>query len=128
MIRNYEVNAKCGHVGKGKCIYKSFPVRANNQKEAARKARNYPRVKHDHKDAIRYVKELTQVEYEALCEQFGNDPYFKCKNKREQRRIDGFDEQVEIDALLATKWQKKKHLPCYAYRYRKEQLHLNALS
>ena len=48
----YEVCAKCGHVGRYNYVDKIFAVKASSGKEAAAKVRNFPRVKHDHKDAI----------------------------------------------------------------------------
>ena len=39
MKKYFEVQAMCGHVGKGKYIPISFPVIAINGKEAAEKAR-----------------------------------------------------------------------------------------
>lgn len=45
MKKYFEVQAMCGHVGKGKYIPISFPVIAINGKEAAEKVRSYPRVK-----------------------------------------------------------------------------------
>ena len=55
-MRYYEVTAKCGHVGKGFYIPITFPVRAKSAAEAASVTRAFPRVKHDHKDAILIVR------------------------------------------------------------------------
>ena len=45
--RYFKVEAKCGHVGHGKCIWITFATAADNGKEAARKVRDFKRVKHD---------------------------------------------------------------------------------
>jgi len=57
MKKFYIVTAKCGHVGKSKYILIDFPVIAEDGREAAKIARQIPRVKHHHKDAIRNVEE-----------------------------------------------------------------------
>lgn len=71
MNRYFAVKTKCGHVGKNKCIYIWFAVVAENGEEAAAKARNIPRVKRNHKDAIKEVMEITLYDYEYL--RFVND-------------------------------------------------------
>lgn len=94
-MRYFEVEAKCGHVGKMNCIFIQFAVAAKDGKEAAAKARQIPRVKHGHKDAIKYVKEITFEEYRVLRVKNEADPYLKCKCKREQNQIDISDRIVE---------------------------------
>ncbi|MGN1372736.1 MAG: hypothetical protein ACI4VK_01660 [Candidatus Coproplasma sp.] len=59
----FEVQAKCGHVGRHNYVIKNFYVKAESGKEAARKIRLAPRVKHDRKDAIIRVK---QIDYTKL--------------------------------------------------------------
>ena len=81
----YKVSAKCGHVGKGYFVIKEFPVKANNGKEAAHKVRNFPRVKHHHKDAILDVVEISIDKFYALISKNNEDPYFHCINVQEQR-------------------------------------------
>ena len=76
----FEVCVKCGPVGKGKYVDKIIAVAANDAKHAAKIARAIPRVKHDHKDAIRYVKEITKEEFYVLKEIQNNDPFFTCKS------------------------------------------------
>ena len=90
-MKVYQVTAKCGHVGKNHFVIKDFPVRAKDGKEAARVVRNFPRVKHHHKDAILYVVEITWEEYEALVAKNNLDPYFHCSNIQEQRM---YEEQI----------------------------------
>ena len=82
----YEVCAKCGHVGRNYYVDKLFVVRANTAKEAARIVRDFPRVKHHHKDAIRYVRMIDEARYWEVREMNNIDPYFLCHNIQEQRR------------------------------------------
>lgn len=93
----YEVTAKCGHVGKKHYIPIIFAVKALNGEEAAKKVREFPRVKHNHKDAIINV---IRIGYERFCEIVeanNNDPYLKCHSKQEQNLIDNFEERVIAD-------------------------------
>lgn len=83
-MKYYEVKAKCGHVGKNNYIIKSFYVYAYNGKDAASRVRSIPRVKHDQKDAIRFVKEITREEYDTGIERNHNDSYFTVDNKKDQ--------------------------------------------
>jgi hypothetical protein len=84
-MRLYQVSAKCGHVGRNNFVIKNFAVKANDGKEAARLARNFPRVKHHQKDAILSVVEITPDEFECLTISNSLDPYFRCTNVQEQR-------------------------------------------
>lgn len=79
------VTAKCGHVGRNKYIEKNLTIRASSGKEAAKKARNHPRVKHHWKDAIVDVVEVTEEEYSRIRIENYSDPYFSVKNIQEQR-------------------------------------------
>ena len=82
----YEVCAKCGHVGKNSYVDVIFAVRAENGKEAARVARSFPRVKHHHKDAIRYVIQIDEARYWEIRKANDANPYFLCHSIQEQRR------------------------------------------
>ena len=81
----YEVKAKCGHVGRKFYALKTFAIKAENGREAARIARDIPRVKHHHKDAIVDVKKIEYDRYIEIIEMNQDDPYFKCHNVQEQR-------------------------------------------
>ena len=94
----FEVVCRCGHVGNGKYVLKSFPVFARDAKETARKARNIPRVKHHNKHAIEEVIRIDEFRYEEIREQNHMDPYFQCRNKREQNAV--CDLQVIVDWSL----------------------------
>jgi hypothetical protein len=85
-IKYYNVTAKCGHVGRENYIPISFPVKANSAKEASKRVRDFPRVKHDHKDAIISCVEINEEEYNSLLELNNNDAYLTCKSKREQKQ------------------------------------------
>ena len=78
------VNAKCGHVGKDLYYKGTFFTKADSGKEAAKKVRNFPRVKHDHKDAILCVKELDYLNYLIGRSLVKDDIYYRCDSKQEQ--------------------------------------------
>ena len=84
-MRYYSVEALCGHDGKGRCIRKNFGVTAENGKEAAKKGRLIPRVKHDARKAILSVEEISYYEFLALISKNKTDPYLMAKNIQEQR-------------------------------------------
>ena len=96
-MKYYEVTAKCGHVGKNNCIFITFACAAENGKEAAAKVRRYKRVKHDHKDAIRNVNEITFEDFMKLKAENDVDPYLHCKNPQEQKKIPDFDSRIIPD-------------------------------
>ena len=96
MKKMYEVNAKCGHVGRGKYVNISFPVVASDGKSAAKIVRFMGRVKHDWKDAINYVREITAEEYASLVAINQEDMYLQCRNVQMQREIDGFKDRIQI--------------------------------
>ena len=81
----YKVTAKCGHVGRHNYILIEYPVSAFNAKDAAKYARQIPRVKHDHKDAIREVVEISRDEYIELKRKNDEDEYLNCHSKQEQK-------------------------------------------
>lgn len=90
-MKFYEVTAKCGHVGRQFYALKTFAVEADNGREAAKIVREFPRVKHHHKDAIRNVHE---IDYDRFMEiKFFNelDPYFRCVCVQDQRAYDDPD-------------------------------------
>ena len=81
----YEVIAKCGHVGKKHYVPVKFAVIAEDGKEAAKMVRDFPRVKHDHKDAILNVGEIDKDLYFEGLEKNRAIRYFSCYNVQEQR-------------------------------------------
>lgn len=86
-MKYYKVVAKCGHVGRGRYIVKSFYVVANDGKEAAAKVRWLPRVKHHWKNAIEAVCEIDKQDYIDGKLAYWNDKYFQAKNSSQQRLL-----------------------------------------
>lgn len=84
-MKYYEVTVKFGHVGKNKYYKGNIYLKAENGKEAASKARECPRVKHDHKDAILSVTELDYETFQELWKRNKEISYFSCYNIQEQR-------------------------------------------
>lgn len=116
----YEVEAKCGHVGKSHFVIKSFPVIAESGEEAARIVRHKPRVKHHHKDAIRSVSPIGEQRYRALLYVHDTDPYFRCKNIQEQREL--CLELLLIDEDIYEPEYKQENTILKKVYYGKEQL------
>jgi hypothetical protein len=87
-LKKYIVRAKCGHVGRDHYIPIDFPITATSKKEAAKLARLIPRVKHDHEDAIIFVKAVTDEEYANQIEKNRNDVYLSVKSKHDQKKIE----------------------------------------
>ena len=107
MEKYFAVETKCGHVGKNKCIYVWFPVKAENGKEAAAKAKNIKRVKRHHKDVIRQTRKITRDDYIALMSFNDFDPYLKCKNIQQQRELVDLTGRIEPDEYLISKSKKQ---------------------
>lgn len=84
----FEVECKCGHVGKSRYIPVIFPIKAESGKEAARIARALPRVKHDQKDAILRVSKIDNDRFFELTEKNNQDPYLHCLCIQDQNYID----------------------------------------
>ena len=93
----YTVIAKCGHVGRKNYIPIKFAVVAESGKEAAKKVRQFPRVKHNHKDAILDVRCITLEEFLEIKEINENDPYLKCHSRQEQNLIINLAERMVAD-------------------------------
>ena len=104
----FRVTCKCGHVGRQFFIRIDFPVKADTGKEAAVIARNFPRVKHNHKDAILNCVEIDYEEYQILLKINNNDPYLKCKNPQEQAHILGFEKRLEIEPCFVKKINRSR--------------------
>jgi hypothetical protein len=83
----YEVEAKCGHVGKNYYYRGLFYVRARDKKEAAAMARNIPRVKHDNKFAILNTRVIDYAAFMSGQALQRTNPYFRCKNIQDQKLI-----------------------------------------
>lgn len=81
----YKVLAKCGHVRRNFYTTKWFYVKATSGKEAAKIVRYKPRVKHDHKDAIKQVIEIEYEEYINGLKIMASDMYFNVHNIQDQK-------------------------------------------
>ena len=121
----YAVEAKCGHVGRTNCIIITFPVCAESKKEAARVARNFARVKRDHKDAIVNVTQIDYEEYMRIRAANEVDPYLHCSSRQEQNSTcSDLEDRIIPDLFNISKMtngkSKKKH--CVAYHRKKESI------
>lgn len=91
----FEVVCKCGHVGRSRYVEIRFPIKAKSGKDAARIAREFPRVKHDRKDAILNVLKIDQKRFFELTEMNNLDPYLHCVCIQDQNLIDISDRLQE---------------------------------
>jgi hypothetical protein len=115
----YKVVAKCGHVGKKHYIPVQFAICAESGKEAARIVRGFPRVKHDHKDAILLVEKIDSEQFLAIKRISDNDPYLHCRSRREQRKLcDLKDMLVEDTHNLKNNFSKENRADMVAYKLR----------
>lgn len=120
MNRNYyKVVAKCGHVGRCKYIPIIFAVVAENGKEASKLVRQYPRVKHNHKDAILRCDEITFEEFLQIKETNNNDPYLHCRNKQEQNMFCDLQDRIEEDSYKNKSYKKEDRLSRVTYKLAK---------
>ena len=85
--RYFAVKCKCGHVSRRYYIPITFGVITRNRKEAAKQARNIPRVKHNHKDAILSCEEISYIEFVEIAEENRLDPYLQINSSYEQKDI-----------------------------------------
>ena len=116
----YMVIAKCGHVGRKNYIPVKFAVVAESGKEAAKKVRQFPRVKHDHKDAILDVRCITLEEFLEIKEINDNDPYLKCHSRQEQNLIVNLAERMVADLHnVKQAFDKQARKDRVAYKLRK---------
>lgn len=105
----YKVVAKCGHVGKRYYFEGEFYVIAENGREAAAKARYFPRVKHDHKDAILSVTPISYEEFIKGRLSGHKNPYYSCLCKQEQELFwDEIEQYVYIDLTRIEMEEKEK--------------------
>ncbi len=84
----FRVVAKCGHVGKGKYIEVSYPIYAENGREAAKIVMNYTKVKKHLKNAISGVYEITYEEYEKIRLKNKCDKYLRAHCSQEINLLD----------------------------------------
>lgn len=107
-MKFYIVSAKCGHVGRSYYIPIDFPVKAIDAKTAAQQVRKIGRVKHDHKDAILKVIQVSKKEYLEQSVINKCDPYLAAKSKHEQNEIfDSIKDRFINDPHYKPKKNKK---------------------
>lgn len=112
-MKYYKVVAKCGHVRKGHYIIKDFFVKAEDGKEAARKVRFLPRVKHDWKDAIISVELITMEEFIQGIELHGQDLFFYVTNSSEQKLYGVIDDAQVFEREAPERKKKDKDFMFY---------------
>ena len=124
----YKVICKCGHVGRKHYVPIQFAIIAKNGKEAAKRGRYLPRVKHQHKDAILNVIKINYEDYLMLKEINNNDPYLKCKNIQQQNKTCDLTDRLMIDEQNMVKpidKSKRKERVEYVLKKRKLVERLN---
>jgi len=113
----YIVACKGGHVGREQYKLIFCPVLAKSGKEAAKAAREMPRVKHDHPDAIKSVQLVSQIEYLQQLSINHCDGYFRCKSKKEQRVLGSLAHIYQDKYNTDTRKKKEPmHKPLYYKR------------
>lgn len=116
----YKVIAKCGHVGKKHYVPVKFAVIAEDSKEAAKMARDFSRVKHDHKDAILNVSKIDYERFQEIVEMNRNDPYLKCHLRQKQKLIYNLEERLEDNLHnKKVKYDKQARLDRVTYKIKK---------
>lgn len=93
----YKVLTKCGHVGRNGYVPIQFAIVAENGKEAAKIARDMPRVKHHHKDAILKVEEISKNIYIEIKKANTNDPYLHCHSIQEQNEMCDLTDRIVLE-------------------------------
>lgn len=96
----YAVKCKCGHVGRHRYMPITFPIIAESKKDAAKIARKISRVKHDHKDAILSVNQISKRVFDELVNINNEDPYLTFRSKYQQR---DFKDMIDERALPETR-------------------------
>lgn len=105
----YKVLAKCGHVGRNRYILKWFYLKANNGKEAAKIIRFTPRVKHQHRDAIREVVKIDLDEYVSGIKIMASDMYFNVHNSSDQKLYNRIKQEDVYPEIEEKKYKKKRN-------------------
>ena len=123
VMNYYEVVAKCGHVGRKHYVPIKFAVMAESGTMAAKMVRQFPRVKHNHKDAILMVTKIDCDRFVEIKEINKNDRYLKCHSRREQKMIEDLYCRLEIDLHHQEKqYNKQKRKDTVAYKLKKYKI------
>lgn len=116
----FKVVCKCGHVGRQHYVPVQFAVVAESGKEAARIARDFPRVKHDHKDAILKVEKIDYEQFLEIKVMNDNDQYLHCHSRSEQNAsCDLLDRLVEDTHNQKIEYKKEDRKDIIAYKLKK---------
>lgn len=119
----FMVIAKCGHVGRKHYIPIKFAIISNSAKEAAKSVRYFPRVKHNHKDAILYTKQISYEEYLEIMENNHKDPYLQCRSRHEQNQKVDLKDRLEVDPHnVKITFDKKKRKDRVVYKLKKNKV------
>lgn len=122
VLNYFAVTAKCGHVGRRHYVEITFPVAAQNLKEAVAKVKRFSRVKKDHKDVIKNIKRISYEEFLNLSEVNKNDPYLNAKNRQEQDLYQDLDSRlIEEDYFKNKDYTFKKHNKRYSTRSKRRK-------
>lgn len=121
--RNYlKVLAKCGHVERHKYISIVFAVLAENGNEASKKVRQFPRIKHNHKDAILRCDKIILEQFLQIKEINNNEPYLCCKSTHEQKKIFDLQYKLEDDYQNRKIHSKEERLDRVTYKLAKYKI------
>lgn len=111
-LKFYAVTCKCGHCDSKKLYCPiTFAVMASNGKDAAAKARMIPRVKHDHKDCVLDVKEITLDAYEEIERSNAANPFLRCTSIQMERRFDLSGTFLKDDYYDSPDYEEEKKQP-----------------
>ena len=120
----YDVECKCGHVGKKKYIPIHFAVKATNQNEAIQKAIWIPRVRHHRTDDILSSRAIDFNEFIWIRYINQNDPYLRCKSAEDVANVEGLADRIQRDTTNRVKRGAKKtsatQKACYYQKRDKE--------
>ena len=103
-------------------ILKWLYTKAENGKEAAKIVRNMPRVKHDHKDAIKEVKKIEYDEYITGLKIMESDMYFQVHNSTEQRLCNCVKKEDIYPELTEANYKKERNGQKVRYMALKENI------
>lgn len=116
--RYYAVETKCGHVRRSNFIRITYAVKATSKSEAASIARFIPRVKHDKKDAIFSVREISYEEYIDICQTNNKDPYLNVHSKQDQNLYCvGLENRIEKEDRDEVNYNRKERITYKKKKY-----------
>lgn len=78
-------------VGRKQYVPIKFAIVAEDGKKTAKIVRQFPRVKHNHKNANLNVNKIDCERHIEITEINNNNPYLKCHSKQEQKLINNLE-------------------------------------